>query len=427
MGPINYAADVQSPLQAALLGYQGGAAIRADQQQQAAQAAALQQQKDLAAARNVAFQSPTADNFAKLMALDPKSSEAYQRAWTTKNTQQQQSLASDLLQWGAAIKSGKPEIAAQALADRADMIEQQNGGQPTPDSRALRMQSQLAKEHPQFALGQIQALLAANPNGKDAAETLSKFGAEQRAAEKAPAELRQATAVANKAESDAVTAAVGAKYADQKAVVDLQKAGWDIKKVIADIDNGREANRIAAMNAAANREGNALKREELKLKVQDARLAYDEKVRAKVADYEAGQATLQDALNLLTEIRADPDTLEAATGASAWRAAIPGTKTRTAAGKIEQLQNTLAVSNLDKLKGAMSDKDIAFLKNIASNLDRYQSESGFSTELGKVEQILIRADKQLRNKFGAPSKAAPAVPSSGEGTSTQQRNVTVDW
>jgi hypothetical protein len=426
MQPINYSVDVQSPFQAAAQGYQFGAAIRADQMQAQQQQAALAQQQALQAAREQAYRSPTADNFAKLMAMDPKSSEAYQRAWTTKNTEQQQSLASDLLQWGAAIKSGKPEIAAQALTQRADMLEQQNGGQPTRDSQAMRVQAQLAKDHPEFALGQIQALLAANPNGKDAAETLGKFGTEQRAQQMQPSALRKAEADADKAGSDATTAAVDAKFAEQKAVLDLQKKG--IKAIQEDIGFKREANRIAAMNAAAAREGNALRREELGLKVQEARSALDEKIRTKAADYEAGQATLQDALNLLTEIRSDPDTLEAATGTMAFRGAIPGTKARTVAGKIEQLQNTLAASNLDKLKGAMSDKDLLFLKNIASNLDRYQSESGFSRELQKVEEALIRTDKQLRNKFGNPTKPAPAVPSSSEGgAQTQQRNVTVDW
>jgi hypothetical protein len=235
MGPIDYTTQVQNPLQSALQGYQLGTTIRADQQQQQAQEAALEQQRALSAARNAAFQSPTADNFARLMTLDPKSSEAYQRAWSTKNTEQQQSLAADLLQWGAAIKSGKPQIAAEQLTRRADLLEQQNGGQPTPDSRAMRMQAQLAAEHPEFALGQIQALLAANPNGKDAAETLSKFGTEQRAADLFPDQKREGAAKADKAVADAgaavseaQTKAVDAKYAEQKAKDEIAKRAAEL-------------------------------------------------------------------------------------------------------------------------------------------------------------------------------------------------------
>lgn len=431
MGPIDYSINVESPFRAAVQGYQVGSAIREDQikaeQMQAAQAQAQAQAMQLAQAREAAFQSPTAANFARLMTLDPKASEAYQRAWTARNTEQQQSLASDLLQWGAAIKSGKPQIAADQLNARAAMIEQQNGGAPTQDSQAMRLQARLALEQPEFALGQIQALLASNPLGKDAAETLGKFGTEARAAAQAPSALRKSEADARAAEADAQSKGVAAKYAEQNVLKDLELKGWNVENIKSEIGYRKEQTRINAMNAALGREGNDLKRQELQLKVQEAKSSLDEKVRTKVADYEAGQATLQDALNLLTEIRADPDTLEAATGTLAFRGAIPGTKARTVAGKIEQLQNTLAASNLDKLKGAMSDKDIAFLKNIASNLDRYQSESGFIKELDKVEEILIRSDKQMRNKFGNPTKPAAAVPPSGEGATQGQRNITVDW
>jgi hypothetical protein len=425
IAPIDYSTNVQSPFQAALQGYQGGAAIRGDLQQQQQQQAAAAQQQALQKLYAETAANPTADNYSRLMLADPKASEGIQRAWTVKNTQQQQAHTSDLLQWGAAIKSGKPAIAAQQLRQRAELMEQQSGT-PTQESQALRTQAQIVEEHPEFALGQIQAMLAANPNGKDAAETLGKFGSEARAAEQAPGALRKVNADATAAEADATTKGVQAKFAESQAIKDLELKGWNIKAIQEDIGYKKEANRIAAMNAAANKAGNDLKREELSLKVQEARSALDDKIRNKAADYEAGQATLQDALNLLTEIRADPDTLAAATGSLAFRGAIPGTKARTVAGKIEQLQNTLAASHLDKLKGAISDKDIVFLKNIASSLDRYQSESGFVRELGKIEEILIRSDKQMRNKFGGPKKPAPAVPSATEGAQGQ-RNVTVDW
>lgn len=429
-GPYDYTLDVQQPLQSVLQGYQAGAAIRNDQmqvqQQQAAQAQLQRRQQILG--QLAANPNATADDYASVITQLPDLAEPLQKAWTTRNTAQQQAHASDLLQWGAAIKSGRPDIAAQQINDRADVMEASNGGQPTPESQALRTNAQALQQNPQLALGKIQAMLAANPLGKDAAETLAKFGGEGRAEKLFPDQMREGTAKADAAEADAKTKAVQAKYAESAALKDLELKGWNVENIKSEIGYRKESSRIAAMNAAAAREGNALRREELSLKVQEARSALDEKIRTKAADYESGQATLQDALNLLTEIRSDPDTLEAATGTMAFRAAIPGTKARTVAGKIEQLQNTLAASNLDKLKGAMSDKDILFLKNITSNLDRYQSESGFIRELQKVEEVLIRGDKQLRNKFGNPTKPAPAVPSTSEGsTQTSQRNVTVDW
>lgn len=90
-----------------------------------------------------------------------------------KNTAQQQRLRSDLLQWGAAIKSGQPQIVADQLNARADAMENANGGRPTADSQPLRQLAKVAGINSTFALGKIQAMLAADPNGKDAADTLT--------------------------------------------------------------------------------------------------------------------------------------------------------------------------------------------------------------------------------------------------------------
>lgn len=186
----DYSINVAQPFMEALKGYQLGMGFEAAkqqnilQQQQAQQA--LQQQQALQDAQRLVFQNPNAENYARLMTLDPKSSEAYQRAWSARNAQQQETLAADLLRQGAAITSGKPEIAAAYLEDKANALEAQNNGQPTPESQAARTQARIMKEHPQFALGQIQALLAVNPLGKQASEALAKFGEESRARELQP-------------------------------------------------------------------------------------------------------------------------------------------------------------------------------------------------------------------------------------------------
>jgi hypothetical protein len=216
----DYSINVAQPFTEALKGYQLGMGFEAAkqqnimQQQQAQQA--LRQQQALQNAQRLVFQNPNAENYSKLMTLDPKSSEAYQRAWSTRNAQQQETLAADLLKQGAAITSGKPEIAAQYLEDKATAIEAQNNGQPTPESQAVRTQARMMKEHPEFALGQIQALLAVNPLGKQASETLSKFGEESRAAAKAPMDLAEA-------EAKAIQEGVKAEFARPVAMAELAK------------------------------------------------------------------------------------------------------------------------------------------------------------------------------------------------------------
>ena len=228
----DYSINVAQPFTEALKGYQLGMGFEAAkqknilEQQQAQQA--LKQQQALQDAQRLVFQNPNAENYARLMTLDPKSSEAYQRAWVARNTQQQETLAADLLKQGAAITSGKPEIAAQSLEEKAAAIEAQNNGQPTQESLAAKTQARIMKEQPEFALGQIQALLSVNPLGKQAAEALAKFGEESRSAKLFPDLQKQKEAEMRKAVSDADKAAVEAKYAEKVAIADLQKKAADL-------------------------------------------------------------------------------------------------------------------------------------------------------------------------------------------------------
>lgn len=67
---------------------------------------------------------------------------------------------------------------------------------------------------------------------------------------------------------------------------------------------------------------------------------------------------------------------------------IQGTEAFDFNQKVEQLKNSMAEPNLQKLKGAMSDKDIEFIKNIATNINIGMTEKQFKTEMGKLEKII---------------------------------------
>lgn len=254
LGPIDYSLDVQTPFQAALQGYQAGAAIRNDQRQQQQQQAALEQQQrqQQLLANLAAKQNATADDYAAVMTQIPSLAENLQKAWSTKNAAQQQAAAGDMLRWGAAIKSGQPQIAADELDRRAEQLENAGGAgvsAPTPESRVLRAQAQLVRDHPQFALGQFQATLSVNPNGKDAAEALAKFGAEARSAELQPSAVTKAAADASKAQSDATTAAVTADFARPTAQAELDQKAAQLgltKAQVRDI-NSQIGNRAAQL------------------------------------------------------------------------------------------------------------------------------------------------------------------------------------
>lgn len=189
MDPINYSIDVATPFQAALQGYQGGAAIRDDQ---AHQQAIQQKQQAMQAQQQILTQlannpNATGNDYGRVMTQMPQLSEQLTKAWAARNAEQQHSMISDLSQWGSAIKNGAPQIAVQAMNARADAMEKAAGG-PTPESQAMRTNAQVAEAHPAFALGMIQAKLSAHPDGSKVATTLSALGKEDREAAIAPAE-----------------------------------------------------------------------------------------------------------------------------------------------------------------------------------------------------------------------------------------------
>lgn len=64
---------------------------------------------------------------------------------------------------------------------------------------------------------------------------------------------------------------------------------------------------------------------------------------------------------------------------------IAGTQAANYAATFNQLKDTLAMANIEKLKGAMSDKDLEFLRNTATKLSLSQSETAFLTELNKLD------------------------------------------
>lgn len=417
MQPMNYSINVPDPSQAFLAGVQERVALdQLQQQRMAAQQQQLAQQQIQQVLNNPAA---TNEDRARIVAmLPPQVSAQLNSVWERAGKEQQQAMLSFDSQVFSALENNRPELAVQLYEDRATALE--NSGR-TQEAASLRKQAEMAQQAPTLARNLVAMRIDASPGGKDFWEGYAKRGAEGRAQAMAPASLRKAEADATGAEAEATTKGVAAKYAESQAVADLEKKGWDIKAIRADIDFKRESNRIAAMNAAYNREGNELKRQELAQKLSDATRARDDKVRERVAEAETVIDGLKSTQTLIDELRADPLALKMATGPNALLGSLPGTDARTAAGKLEQLSNVFAAMNLDKLKGPTSDRDIAFLKNLGANLDKWQSTGRVLDELQKVEAATKRLEEVARKKYGAPTGQA-ATPAAGPAASG-----TVNW
>jgi hypothetical protein len=414
--PINYLAMV--PQQDFLRDIQGGLqlgdAYRQAQQQQQAQQIAQQQEAQYQADVAAFNARPSAQAAAALALKWPKQREAAKQAWDQQDAALRKSQGEAALQVGFALESGNTAAAKDLLQNRIAALDN-SGMESTHEKQILGA----IDTHPDAVRGELLKWAAFTQDPEKFAENYGRIGDELRKQKTAPDMERKAAADANAAEADATTKGVIAKYADQNALGEIEKRGWDIKALQSDIDYKKQQARIETMKVALSRADNDLKRQELGLKIKEAQTNLDNKVRERADEAQTQIDAAKSVTGLIDEIFSDPDSLAAVTGTSAWKGSIPGTKNRAVAGKIEQLSNMLGALNLDKLKGPTSDKDIMFVKSIAANLDRYQDEGEFRKVLGKVRDITARREEQLRKKFGVPAtKEDPAI---------QPRNVVVDY
>ncbi len=229
--PINYAVDVQSPFEAVLSGFKIGAAGAEAQ----AKAQALEQAKTAQTELTALFANPkaTATDYAKVAAFLPKDqADSVRKSFDMMSAEQQQSSLRNAAQVYSAVKSGQIDIAKNMLKEQATAY--RNAGREQ-EAKASENSLQLIELNPTGAQATIGVMTAILPGGKDLLDNVDKALSTIRAEKKAPFELSQAIAVADKAIADATTAQATATNAPEKAAADalLARAQADKAQVEA--------------------------------------------------------------------------------------------------------------------------------------------------------------------------------------------------
>jgi hypothetical protein len=207
-----------------------------------------------------ATHSPAA--IASLMVKYPEMSEQFKRGYDALGTEQQKSKVNMASQAYSSLLAGDNDTAASLLKGYGEAY--RNSGM-TQDADAADHMAELIKLHPETAKTTAGIYLASAMGPEKFQETFAKLESERRERDLEPSKLTEAQATAR-------TAAAKANFAESDAAMDLQKKGWDIYKIQEDVKIAKENNRIAAIKAAADKETNDLKRQELKDKLKDAQL-----------------------------------------------------------------------------------------------------------------------------------------------------------
>jgi hypothetical protein len=401
MQPMNYTIDTGNAGNSFAQGFQNTAgmmATAADYQKSQQMMTLAQQKAETEQYKRQRFQqvaqNPTMKDVQQLMLEFPELHEGIgkvREAMSTEELRNTQQISFSVL---SALEKDKGDAAIQ-LIDQQIEAAKKSGDAVNQDRFEILRNSVVA--NPDGARFALKGLLFSTMGGKEYGDmTKSLEGAETERATR-DADVRKGVADASKAETDA-------QYAGEKART-------DIANTKSTIEDRKFDQRIKVMEAQLKSEDNTLKREELQIKIDEAKMKRDETSRMKTAEADSAISAVKTTQSLLSDVLGDEDTLRAATGAGAWRGAIPGTESRAMAGKLEQLQNALAAENLDRLKGAMSDKDIMFIKNISANLDRYQDEDKLVSELKRVQKVLADAEARTLKKYGREgSQEQPAAP-----------------
>jgi hypothetical protein len=442
VSPIDYSIGVQDPFQSVLQGFKVGDFLQQrqvqQQQQQLAQQQAQQQavaQQQMQADLSAVAGNPNASgaDYAGLITKYPQLSEQLKRGWDILNPAQQQARLSSATQVYSALQNNKPEIAIDMLREEATAARNSGNEQ---DAKAAETMSQWIQRDVGTAKTSIALRLAATAGPDKFAETFGKLGAEQRAAEQAPFDLADKRA---KAQQEAVKA----KYADSVALQDIEKRGWDIKKVVSDIGIDKENSRIRAMEAGLKREENDLKRQELQLKIADAKTAREDKIREKVSGAESAASTIDNMLNTADRVLKNP-ALNSVLGSVQGR--LPAVLSDDASDAIELIDTLGSQSFLSQLPsmkglGALSEKEGEKLQSALTNLSRKQSEQQFRYNLNEAQRLMLKARQNLSEKTGVPLGApdrpnapkasqsfAPAAPGAAPAAPAgPQKNVVVDF
>ena len=343
------------------------------------------------------LQNPTAQSASAMMAKYPESQKAIAASFDTYDKGQKEDIFKAGTQAYSAIQNGKPEIAMDILDQRIAAAE--NSGQDTSDLVSLK---QSLERNPQSAgAGLALTMSALNP------DAWGKIAGEMRASAKAPSELTESQAKAQKA-------AVDAKFAESAAVQDLAKGGWEISKLQNDIGISRQNAQIAAMNAATAREGNSLKKQELQLKLQEKIDARDAKVNEKAAEVQSSRATIDNMLNTADRVLNTPmSVIGSAAGPISSRA--PTLSQDTA--DFEELVNTLSsqafMAQIPALKGmgALSNAEGEKLQASLQNLSLRQSPERLVENVKEAQRLILKSRATLSDKFGVPD-VVPDTPAS---------------
>ena len=412
-GPYDFSlGDVTDPSAALLRGINVGNGLQQMQMARQQQALAFQQQQQAMEQQRqqsevirglISKQNPTAQDYANASLLLPTAMrEQVQQAWKLRNEDQQQSSLQDTGKVFAALSNGQPAVAAGLLRDRAGMLRQIDPNQ----AQALETMAGVADVHPEFARALVGMHLSSLPGGDKVVQNLAGLGAENRATDKAPIELREAKAKAETAGYDAAIKGVQAGNAPTATVLENSTKAEAIKTAQLKRDIDRLDVQISAANSETKLGELRLQRDklvaELDLKQQD---------RAKGAQSDMDAAT--NALATVDSVLKHPGMsgfFGPGSVAGKMAGMVPGTDSKDFRSLVDTLKSQAFLTQIEKMRGMgqLTELEGKKITDAVANLDTDQSQGQLKAQLGVVRNSLQKVQSRLTATNAAPTSGPGA-------------------
>jgi hypothetical protein len=259
---------------------------------------------------------------------------------------------------------------------------------------------------------------------RESALTAASVGGEARAVAKAPGELLEANAKADRAIADAKTAQATAANAAEKAAADAKRATAEaekarieaqfeeqkiklgFRKTEQDIIIAKENARIAALNAAQAKETNTLKRLELQQKIDEAKEKRNTADREQKATFISQVADIDNFLNTAERIKQTPkNIIESATGPISSRLPTTSADVSDFESLVETLGSQVFIAQIPKIKGtgALSEKEGDKLQASVQNLSLKQSPARLIENVNEAVRLMEKARINLAVRAGIPA------------------------
>lgn len=395
-----------------------------ERQLEEARAAQIQYQNDL----KDTLSNPTAEKFAALAVKYPTQREAFKQGWETLSKEQQNQEFLIGTQAFNALDSGNVDVAKNLLDQRIDAIK--NTGRDVTRLEAMRGALDSNPDIVKNQLGLILSSLDPDRWQKTAV---------------AASAMTSERAKSSEALSKAKKAAVDAEFAESQAVRDLELKQAQIDNYAADQEIARENLKINKLNADLKKEDNNLKRQELQQKIDEAKVARDEKLVKKVTDANTAFANFDNFLNTADralqgwnvgkdgkiDVKKPKGYVQSATGPLSTRLPTISQDVADFEETVETLKSQAFLSQVEKMKGlgSLTEREGAALTAALTNLSLRQSPEQLGRNLQEAQRLILKARNETERKFGVtaapdrpagPGGAAPAQVPSAMGQATDR-------